>query len=110
MRTMGGSAGARTALVQLVVAQAGLNAAGHWLLRDVDEAGLRVAEAEKGARAHEDGPDKPWTDDKYRLDVKLLRAEGLAVEMIGSCLVVLGLTRRRVRDFFESATAAIGER
>src|SRR5579863_1558979 len=36
MRTMAGSGGARAALVQLVVAQAAVNMASHWLLQDVD--------------------------------------------------------------------------
>ena len=55
MRALGGSGGARAALVQIVVAQAGVNAASYWLLRDVMDADTRWREASAGgrrARAH----------------------------------------------------------
>ena len=42
MRALGGSRGARAVLVQLAVAQAGLNAASYWLLRDVMDADLFI--------------------------------------------------------------------
>jgi hypothetical protein len=100
MRAMAGSRGARLALVQLVLAQAALAAAGHWLLRDVDDAELRWIEAQQAA-GHE------------RVPEEMLRAAAtaaLALQMLGSGLIVLGLTRRRSRDFFESSGSAVGER
>jgi hypothetical protein len=113
MRTMGGSAGARAVLVQLVVAQAGVNAAGHWLLRDVDEAEIRMLEAREAAEIHETIAEKPRADEMSRTAAKMLHAASpiaLAFEMLGSALIVVALTRRRSRDFFDAATAAIGQR
>ena len=99
MRAMAGSRGARAALVQLVIAQAAVAAASHWLLRDVDDAELRWIEAQQAA-GHE------------RVPEEMLRSAALAalaLQMLGSGLIVLGLTRRRSRDFFEPAPAAVGE-
>jgi hypothetical protein len=100
MRAMAGSRGARTALVQLVLAQAALAVAGHWLLRDVDEAELRWIEAQQAAS-------------RERVPEEMLHAAEIgvvALHLLGSGLIVFGLTRRRSRDFFESAAAAVGER
>jgi hypothetical protein len=100
MRAMGGSRGARAALVQLVLAQAAAGAASHWLLRDVDEAELRCIEAQQAAH-HE------------RVPEEMLRAAAsvaLALHLLGSALIVVALTRRRSRDFFEPAATAVGER
>ena len=100
MRAMGGSRGARAALVQLVVAQAAVAVASHWLLRDVDDAELRWIEAQQAAG-------------NERVPEEMLRAAAsvaLALHVLGSGLIVLGLTRRRSRDFFEAAAAAVGER
>jgi hypothetical protein len=100
MRAMWGSRGARAALVQLVIAQAAVAVASHWLLRDVDEAEIQWIEAQQAA-GHE------------RVPAEVLRSAALAalaLQLLGSGLIVLGLTRRRSRDFFESTPAAIGER
>jgi hypothetical protein len=99
MRAMGGSGGARAALVQLVLAQAGVNAAHHWLLRDVDDAEWRWIEASRAAHGHEHVPD----------DVMRRGAASMAlVHAIGSALVVVALTRRRSREFFDSTPAVVG--
>jgi hypothetical protein len=113
MRAMGGSGGARAVLVQLVVAQAGVNAASYFLLRDVSEAHLRWLEAAEAADIHERVPDKPRADEMSRTADEVLRRATpiwLALQMLGSTLVVVALTRRRSRDFFDAAAAPLGQR
>lgn len=101
MRAMGGSGGARTVLVQLVIAQAGLNAAQYWLMRDAEDAKLRFSEALIASQGRDHVPDDV---------MRAMTIGALAFHAIGSALVVVGLTRRRSRDFFESTTAVVGER
>jgi hypothetical protein len=101
MRAIGGSGGARTILVQLLVAQAGVNAATHWLMRDVQAAELRWSEARHAADSHEHVPEEM---------LRAAAAIALAVQLVGSALVVVALTRRRSREFFDATTAALGER
>jgi hypothetical protein len=99
MRAMGGNRGARGALVQLVLAQAVVGGLTHWLLRDVEEAEIRCIEAQQAAH-HE------------RVPEEMLRAAAsvaLALQMLGSALIVVALTRRRSRDFFEPTATAVGE-
>jgi hypothetical protein len=103
MRAFGGNGNARAALVQLLVAQAGLNIANYWLLRDVLDAWLRFAEAQQIAEHRE----SPQTTARV---VRAAKPLGLAVETIGSALVVIALTRRRSREFFDSTREAIEER
>lgn len=113
MRALGKSGAARAVLVQLVMVQAVVNAAGYFLMRDVLEAHLRVLEATEAADIHERVPDKPRADEMSRTAVEVLRTAtpiAVALQMLGSALVVVALTRRRSRDFFDSAAAAVGER
>ena len=100
-------------LVQLVVAQAGLNAASYWLLRDVMNADTRYQEARQVAYAHDHIPDRTQADDALRSTLAMVRARnpiGLVLNALGSALIVVALTRRRSRDFFDAAAAAIEER
>lgn len=113
MRALGGSAGARAALLQLVVAQAGLNAASHWLLRDVLDAEVGMGVAQQVATVHESIRDRALADDTMRRTMAMARAINplkLVLSTLGSALVVVALTRRRARDFFEASTAALEER
>ena len=113
MRALGGSRGARALLVQLAVAQAGLNGASYWLLRDVMDADTRWLEAREIADAHEQVPDRSRADERLRATLGLVRARnpiGLVLSTLGSVLVVVALTRRRSREFFDAAAAAIEER
>jgi hypothetical protein len=114
MRAMGGSRGARTALVQLAIAQAGLTGITYRLLRDVDDAELRWTQAKFWAKAHERVLEKEPVDEvAIHVGERLLYAwqpVGLALRTLGSALVVIALTRRRARDFFEAAAAALEER
>ncbi|HEY1697118.1 MAG TPA: hypothetical protein VGG39_33390 [Polyangiaceae bacterium] len=113
MRTLGGSSGARAALVQIVVAQAGLNAASYWLLRDVMDAETRWREASQVAELHEKMPDRAHADEALPMLTRMARARnpiGLVLGTIGSVFVVVALTRRRARDFFDPGAAAVEER
>jgi hypothetical protein len=101
IRALGGNGGARTALVQLLLVQAGVVAGSYWLLRDVRHAELRWLEARHAADGHEHVPEEM---------LHAVASVALALQMLGSALTVVGLTRRRSRDFFESAAAAVGER
>jgi hypothetical protein len=112
MRAMGGSRGARAALVQLIVAQAALTAASFWLMRDVDE-------AELGWRAYQVAARRDETHERHeaaevtRLTERMARTMGpvvLALRTLGSTLVLVALTRRRSRDLLDAAAAAIRER
>jgi hypothetical protein len=115
MRAMGGSRSARVALVQLALAQAGLTGVSYWLMRDVDSAELRWQEALAfSARGHDGILPKPPADD-YTVAfadkvAHALNPVRLALKTLGSALVVIALTRRGSRDFFDAAGAAIEER
>lgn len=112
MRALGGSRGARGALVQVVLAQAGLNVATSFLLRDVTGAFTRLKEAVVVADVHQLLPRGAATDDVLRMKLAIARAAEpiqLVLGTIGSVLVVIALTRRRARDFFDAA-AALEER
>jgi hypothetical protein len=113
MRAMGGSRGARAALVQLVVAQAGLTGVTYWLLRDVDDAELRWMQAWQGAKQHETILEKKQADEYARVGDRLLYVWNpvkLVLRTLGSALVVVALTRQRSREFFDAAGAAVEER
>jgi hypothetical protein len=113
MRALGGSAGARAALLQLVVAQAGLNGASHWLLRDVNDAEVRMNVAHQTAGVHEAVRDRALADDALRKTnsfAGIVNPLKLVLGTLGSALVVVALTRRRTRDFFEASTTALEER
>jgi hypothetical protein len=112
MRALGGSGGARAALVQVVVAQAGLNVASYWLLRDVVAADTRWLEATEVASVHQNVADRSLADQVLGIKVGLARARnpvGLMLSTLGSMLVVVALTRPRSRQFFEAAAAAVEE-
>jgi hypothetical protein len=110
MRALGGNGAARTALVQLVIAQAGANAASYWLLRDVSEAKLRLDESSWAAESHQRIADRRRADDEARRGARVLRAAHpitLAMRTLGSALVVVALTRRRARAVLDSPTEAV---
>ena len=112
MRALGGNGSARMVLVQLVVAQAGVNAASYWLLRDVFEADLRVHEATDAAESHDRVPERDRAE-VLRAAEKMRRAGypiAIALDTLTSALIVFGLTRRRSREFFDAAAKALQER
>jgi hypothetical protein len=103
MRTLGGSSSARSALVQVVIAQALLTAADYWLLRDVWEANVHMVWAHQTALAHEHGEPAGLPENAPLLPVML------ALQTLGSALVVVGLTRPRSRRFLDARAEALGE-
>lgn len=112
MRALGGSSTARAVLVQLIVAQAGANAASYWLMRDVFEADLRVREAEDAAESHERVPEKDRAE-VLRAASKMRRAGypvAFGLDSLSSALIIVALTRRRSREFFDAAGQAVRER
>ncbi len=112
MRALGGSNTARAALVQLVVVQAGANAASYWLMRDVFEADLKVREAEDAAESHERVPERDRAE-VLRAASKMRRAGypiAFALDTLSSALIIVALTRRRSREFFDAAGQAVRER
>ncbi len=101
VRTLGGSSVARSALVQLVIAQAGVNAADFYLMRDAWEAQQRFYMAKQAAVNH------------VHVDPEAARRTlpiAITLSGLGSALVVFGLTRRRTRQFLDSAAEAVEER
>jgi hypothetical protein len=112
MRALGGNRAARAVLVQLIVAQAGTNAASYWLLRDVFEAELRLREAEDAATSRDNVPERDQAE-VLRAASKMRRAGypiALALDTLGSALIVVALTRQRTRAFFDPASEAMRER
>jgi hypothetical protein len=112
MRALAGSAAARAVLVQLVVVQAGANAASYWLLRDVFDAELRLREAEDAAASHDTVPERDQAE-VLRATAKVRRAYypiALALDTLSSALIVVALTRRRTRAFFDPTSEALRER
>jgi hypothetical protein len=105
MRTLGGNSGARTALVQLIVAQSLLTAADDWLLRDAWEAQTRMMSARWTAIAHERGEPAPAPVPENAPLVPIM----IGLESLASAFVVVGLTRPRSRRFLEARAEAVGE-
>jgi hypothetical protein len=113
MRTLGGSKMARNALVQLVIAQGAAYAGCYWLTGDVRDADLRLMEASQTADLHEHVADRRRADEAASTASRMLRAATpieFVLRSLGSALIVVALTRRRSRDFLESAKKAVEER
>ena len=82
-------------------------------MRDVTEAELRYIDAFQAAENHVQVPDRLQADDRSRAMASMLRVASpivLALSTLGSALVVVALTRRRTRDFFDASAAAVQER
>jgi hypothetical protein len=108
MRAMGGRGSGRSALMQLIVVQAALTPAEPWLMRDVDEAETRFNEACQSARA------RAGAATALELEVGPFAAlargpVGLVLNTLGSAFVLVGLTRRRSRAYFEGTAEAVEE-
>jgi hypothetical protein len=94
VRTLGGSASARTALVQLVIAQASVNAADYYSMRAAWNAQQHLYEAKQAATTH----------------VEMNSPAATAFSTLASALVVFGLTRRRSRQFLDAVAGPVEER
>lgn len=110
IRALGGSAGARKVLMQLVLAQAGLGVASHYLLRDVFEADLRWLEAKEAAEEHASGLTREQSPMPSAAVLRAASTMILVLRTLGSVLVVIGLTRSRSRAYFEEIRPAVEER
>jgi hypothetical protein len=109
MKVFGGNGAARAMLLQLLVVHAGVNAAGHWLQRDVLEAEADLDEALVIAKL----PNEPGVRADAMRHTALLRPArpiGLAIPIVWSALIVVGLTRRRSNEFLQGGPEALGER
>jgi hypothetical protein len=100
LRALGRRSGARSALVQLVIAQAGINVAHYWLMRDVIDPYSRFAAARQTALTHE-----PVAPEVVSQSFPVL----VGFSTFGSALIVLGLTRRRSRGFLDASGEPIEE-
>ena len=110
LRALGGSAGARSVLVQLVLAQAGVGVASHFLLRDVFEADLRWLEAKQSAEEHAAAGPRDVVPLPSASVMRAASSMILVMRTLGSALVVVGLTRLRSRAYFDEGAAALEER
>jgi hypothetical protein len=104
MRALAGSPGARAALVQLVVAHAALDVAHHRILSDVERAEITAFGALQYAQASRDSYEPALA----RAPTSL--AFFLGLRLASGVLIVVALTRRRSRDFFDAMAAAVEER
>jgi hypothetical protein len=113
MRALGGNRGARAVLVQLVIAQAALDGASRWLLRDLLNAELAVDTAAFFAQSHEAFTDRrraeDWTN-AHGMWSRVAVPVFFGLRMLGSALVVVALVQRRSRDLLDAATTPIEER
>jgi hypothetical protein len=108
MRVMGGSGSGRSALLQLIVVQAALAPAAHWLIRDIDQAWLRFNEASESARA------RAGAASALELELEAFAAlargpVGVALHTLGCAFVLVGLTRRGSRAYLERTAEAVEE-
>jgi hypothetical protein len=108
IRAMGGRAAARTPLVQLVVVQAILSVATFVLTKDVRTAFADLDAARGIASIHERAPDDPVTAEYVARFYTRLSTWApqviLALQSLGSALIVIALTRARTREFFDAAS------
>jgi len=113
VRSLAGNRGARRMLVQIVIAQAALNMAQHWVLRGLFEPELALEEAKTAALARANMPELSDPEARTASAGAMVRAIypfSLAAEALGSALIVLALTRRRTREFFDASGEALEER
>jgi len=103
-RALGGRASARPILLQLLVAQAGVNAASYWILRDLAQADLRVREAIDAANARQVPEDRRAY---YLRTAESMRhiyyPAAVTLDALTSAFIIIALTRKRSREFYESS-------
>ena len=102
---MAGRGGARSAVVQLVVVQAGLVVAMHVLTPKVRAAEVELGLAVKSAQLRESGTDVRMVDEAsrtYRHIEPYVDVAKLGVRTALAILVLVALTRPRARAFYEA--------
>jgi hypothetical protein len=107
-RTLRGSPGARSILVQLIIAQAAANVAGYWLMRDAVSAYIQFRQTVGLAVLHM-RPDRTREEDQALRSDALIRGfpVSIAFGTMASALIVVGLTRRRSLEYFEAAAERV---
>jgi hypothetical protein len=111
-RGLSGRSNARSALVQVVAAQAAVVVASYFLLRDVREAELdwhlehSLAQQKAKVPPEQHGELVAARDTVRRIGPPAW----LAVQTLASLLIVVALTRPRSRAFFEAAADTVSER
>ncbi len=113
LRSMMGRGGARRALVQVVAVQALLIVASHFLIADVRRARADVESAALIAKIREKQPDEARGEQiaaAERAFLKILPSLQLTFRTLASALIVLALTRPRVRAFFDAGAGTLSER
>jgi hypothetical protein len=109
-RSMSGRDGARSALIQVVIVHAGLVIASYWLMRDEMRAAVLLEQAHTEASLRQAGASiTPEWEHLYAVAGKIAPAIAVGVRSLASALIVLALTRPRVRAFFESLPPQLGE-
>jgi hypothetical protein len=108
MRVIGGSGSGRTAVLQLIVVQAALAPVAQWLMRDVDGAETRLEESMLSARARA-GNIPAVQIDAGSVALRARGPVGLALHTLGCVFVLVGLTRRGSRAYFEGTAEAVEE-
>jgi hypothetical protein len=109
-RSLAGREGARSALVQVVTVHAGVVVAAYFAMHDVTLAEMELARRWLVAGLHA-SPSPPPIDPE-RVAAAFARAWPpfmTALQTATSGLIVLALTRPRVRAFFAAASATFGE-
>jgi hypothetical protein len=110
-RGFAGKANTRSALVQVVTAQAAVVAVSYFVLADVRNAELDWEVERTLIHQHETmPPDRyermvPWMHNVRHFGVP----GWLVARTVASALIIVALTRRRSREFFESAGKAVSE-
>lgn len=109
VRTMGGSTGSRSMLIQLVIALGAINALSVVLLRDVFEAGVRVAQAGDAAKLRGNPQESARSAAFYRTVSSAGPPMDFALSTVATAFIVVALTRRRSRDLLDAGTEALGD-
>ena len=113
MRSMMGQAGARRALIQVVAVHAALLVVTYYLTADVRVAELAFQKALAVARIREQRPDGMSVAQMESMTggvARLIAPLQLAFRTLASALIVLVLTRPRVRALYEPAAGTLPER
>jgi hypothetical protein len=109
-RSMSGRDAARSALVQVVIVHAGLVVASYWLIHDDLRAQVLIGQAHTEAALRQAGASiTPEAERLYALFGRIAPAINIGIRSLASVLIVIALTRPRVRAFFASLPSQLGE-
>lgn len=111
-RGLMGRPSARSALVQVLAAQAIAVGAEHWVLRDMLRAETDWQVEQLLARQKEERPPDQYASSVQAADIyrRYWPPAWLAFRTLASGLIVFALTRQRSREFFQAAEDAVSER